>query len=609
MSNLKLGVQVVGAYNLLPKDSHGSSSAFVEVHFDGQKFRTTVKEKDLNPVWDETFYFNVSNPNNLPSLQLEAYVYNNAKDLHSKSFLGKVRINGTAFVPESDAVVLHYPLEKRSIFSHVQGELGLKVFVTDDPSIKSSVPSPELEETKSNSEQAKAKVQAQAQAQGQAQATPPRHIPNFLRNLFFSNKTEPRNTFHHLPNSPEKQQNHSSEAVVQPQMRFRPQAPQMAHMFAGPVPQPIDYALKETSPFLGGGRVVRGRVIPMERPASTYDLVEQMHILFVRIVKARNLPSKDLTGGIDPYVEVRIGNYKGKTKHFEKNEDPEWNVVFAFPKERLQSSFLEVVVKDKDMLKDEFIGLIRLDMNEIPTRVPPDSPLAPQWHWLEDRKGQKNKGELMLAVWFGTQADEAYPDAWYSDAVPHLDSSLASSHIRSKVYHSPRLWYLRVNVIEAQDLVSEEKNRFPDVYVKAWIGNQVLKTKPVQSQTMNAIWNEDLIFVTAEPFEDHLILTVEDRAGRNKDEILGKTNIPLKSVQRRADDRMVYSMWYHLHKSSSEEVEHVKDKGKFASRLHLRVYLDGGTMCLMSQCNIVVISALQQDSSGNHLLGYWILGY
>ncbi|KAI7989523.1 FT-interacting protein 7 [Camellia lanceoleosa] len=60
------------------------------------------------------------------------------------------------------------------------------------------------------------------------------------------------------------------------------------------------------------------------------------------------------------------------------------------------------------------------------------------------------------------------------------------------------------------------------------------------SSTMNAFWNEDLMFV-AEPFEDHLILTVEDRVGPNKDEVLGKVIVPLNSVERRADDRLVHS--------------------------------------------------------------------
>ncbi|XP_052170169.1 FT-interacting protein 3-like [Diospyros lotus] len=559
MSNLKLGVEVVSAHNLLPKDGQGSSSAFVELRFDGQKFRTTIKEKDLDPVWNETFYFNISDPNNLSNLILEAYVYNNTKANRSKSFLGKVRIAGTSFVPYSDAVRLHYPLEG-GIFSRSRGELGLKVFITDDPSIRSSNPLPAMDSS----------VSADTLST-KSPATDPKFVSD-----------ESRHTFHHLPNTSHQQ--HHSTPVAQQQvqygvdeMRAGPQVPKVVRMYSGSPSQPVDYALKETSPFLGGGQIVGGRVIRADRPASTYDLVEPMQFLFVRIVKARNLPSMDITGSLDPYVEVRVGNYKGITKHHEKKQNPEWNTVFAFSKERMQSSVLEVAVKDKDMVKDDFVGMIRFDLNEVPTRVPPDSPLAPEWHWLEDKKGEKKKGELMVAVWIGTQADEAFPDAWHSDAASPVDSSVASTYIRSKVYHSPRLWYVRVNVIEAQDLVVTERTRFPDVYVKAVIGNQLVKTKPIQAPKMNALWNEDLMFVAAEPFEEHLILTVEDRIGPNKDEVLGKAIIPLNTVERRADDRIVHSQWYNLQKPSSDDVEPTKkDKGKFASKLHLRICLDGG---------------------------------
>lgn len=59
-------------------------------------------------------------------------------------------------------------------------------------------------------------------------------------------------------------------------------------------------------------------------------------------------------------------------------------------------------------------------------------------------------GDLMVAIWWGTQADEAFPDAWHSDAG-------GQAQFRSKVYLSPKLWYLRVNVIEAQDLLASDR--------------------------------------------------------------------------------------------------------------------------------------------------------
>ncbi|GLJ55707.1 hypothetical protein SUGI_1196640 [Cryptomeria japonica] len=159
---------------------------------------------------------------------------------------------------------------------------------------------------------------------------------------------------------------------------------------------------------------------------STYDLVDRKHFLYARIIKARDLPAKEITSGsCDPYIEVKLGNYRKTTKRFEKNSNPEWNQVFAFSKERLQSS-LEVVVKDKSFTKDDFIGRVIFDLNKVPTRVAPDSPLVPQWYRLEDKNGEsKVKGELMLSVWMGTQADEAFPEAWHSYAATEHSDVLA----------------------------------------------------------------------------------------------------------------------------------------------------------------------------------------
>ncbi|KAL5766717.1 hypothetical protein ACOSP7_017334 [Xanthoceras sorbifolium] len=331
-------------------------------------------------------------------------------------------------------------------------------------------------------------------------------------------------------------------------------------------PQAVDFALKETSPKIGAGAITGDKL------SSTYDLVEQMQYLYVRVVKAKELPAKDVTGGCDPYVEVKLGNYKGTTKHFEKKSNPEWNQVFAFSKERIQASVLEVYVKDKDVVMDDLIGRVMFDLNEVPKRVPPDSPLAPQWYRLEDRKGDKAKGELMLAVWMGTQADEAFPDAWHSDAA--TVGGDAVTHIRSKVYLSPKLWYVRVNIIEAQDLLPTDKTRFPEVFVKAILGNQALRTRTSLSKTINPMWNEDLMFVVAEPFEEPLMLTVEDRVGPNKDELLGRCLIPLQMVQRRLDHKPVNSRWFNLEKHVIVEGE--KKEIKFASRIHLRICLEGG---------------------------------
>ncbi|RAL48693.1 hypothetical protein DM860_001013 [Cuscuta australis] len=338
-----------------------------------------------------------------------------------------------------------------------------------------------------------------------------------------------------------------------------------------------DYKAKETKADLGerwphgGIRGGGGGWLTSDRGSgSTYDLVEQMHFLYVRVVKARELPLNPVTTSCDPYVEVRLGNYKGKTKHFEKRPNPEWNQVFAFSKDKIQSSTLEVVVRDKDMVgRDDCIGRVVFDMNEVPTRVPPDSPLAPQWYRLENR----TRGEVMVAVWMGTQGDEAFPDAWHADAASVHGEGVYS--VRSKVFVAPKLWYFRLNVIEAQDVEPEDKTQPPQVFVKAQVGNQILKTKVSQTKTTNPFWNEDLVFVAAEPFEEKLVISIEIKTP-SKDDQVGRLTLPLNTFEKRFDHRTVHSRWFNLEKYGFGVLEGDKrHEHKFSTRLHLRGCLEG----------------------------------
>ncbi|CAH8389158.1 unnamed protein product [Eruca vesicaria subsp. sativa] len=515
MSNLKLGVEVISA-----RLGEGANS-FVELRFDDQKVKTSTKLEDSCPVWNEKFFFNISNTEDLSNLVLEAYVYNKTSNI-TKSCLGKIRILGTAFVPYSEASGSHYPLEKEkwSLFSFAstnRGEIALKVFITDNPSLKIPILNP--------------------------------------KNKVTSNT---RHRFHNIPAADKTEPNlQRTQQPSQPQTPF-PQPPQPQTLFPQPhTPSPQQPPVIETAPFqpvsygspvLGGG--LRART------TTGHDLVEPMEFLFVKIVKARNLPTMDPTGSLDPYVEVKLGNFTATTKHFEKNKNPVWNEVFAFTKSDQQANFLDVIIMDKDVIKDDFVGSIRFDLNEIPTRVATDSSLAPEWYIVNHERG----GDIMLSVWFGTQADEAFSDATFSNAL----NALNKSSVRSKVYHSPRLWYLSVNVIEAQDLVIvTDRARFPNPYVKIKLGNQMVRTKP--SPSLNPKWNEEFTFVAAEPFEE-LEISIKDR-----EETLGTAKIPFDEIERRVDDnRTVPNRWFSLALEGQRRV-------RFATtRILLNVCLEGG---------------------------------
>ncbi|KAL6010673.1 Multiple C2 domain and transmembrane region protein 6 [Asimina triloba] len=576
---MKLVVEVEDASDLMPKDGSGSANPFVEIDFDGQRHRTQTKFKDLNPSWNERLTFNVANPADLPDQTIDVTVYNDRKTGgHHKNFLGRVRISGVSVpVSESESSVQRYPLDKRGIFSHIRGDLALKIYAVHDTS-------PPIPPVPNRPEEPIPPLDASINGNGIGIDIGDAGVENISykkkKKKKNSNKEEETQTWHSIgkstppappvfefmkPPAPRAEEKRADKADFMGGVPITVQQMQM-------LPKPPEFGLIETAPPLPG----RLRGGSRDKTSSTYDLVEQMLFLYVSVVKAKDLPVMDITGSLDPYVEVKLGNYKGVTKVLQKNQNPAWHQVFAFPKERLQSNLIEVTVKDKDYVKDDFVGRVGFELSEMPLRVPPDSPLAPQWYKLEDKNGDKTKGEVMLALWMGTQADEAFPVAWHADA--HDLSSEGVAQTRSQVYYSPKLYYLRVHVIEAQDLVPPEKGRVPEAWVRVQLDQQVRFTRVSPVRTINPTWNEELMFVASEPLVDYLVVTVEDRLGSSKTEPMGRKLIPLSAATTRLEHpRPVDARWYPLERPSSEVVEGEKKKEvKFASRIQLSLILEAG---------------------------------
>ncbi|KAL3512860.1 hypothetical protein ACH5RR_025577 [Cinchona calisaya] len=302
------------------------------------------------------------------------------------------------------------------------------------------------------------------------------------------------------------------------------------------------------------------------------DMVEQLPSIYVKIVKAKGLPVKDISGTIDPYVEVEVGNYKQVTKHLENYQNPVWNSVFSFSKEKLLSNSIVVNVRDKDFITDDFVGRVLFDVTKVPILVRLESPLAPQWYGLEDKNGQKIKGEILLAVWIGIQAaDEFCHEAWNSDAQTQSVGGESLADMQSKVYFSPTLYYLCIYVIDAEDLISSEKNKQPVASVKVQVGHQLKATRPTQVRTNNPMWNEKLFFVVAEPFAEYIIVSVEDEG-----ELVGRLIIPVGQVPQRGELPVFpHSRRYSLPRVAQEKGEEEK-KFIFAGKIRLRSWIDGG---------------------------------
>ncbi|URE46308.1 hypothetical protein MUK42_14298 [Musa troglodytarum] len=567
---MKLAVEVVRAHRLKPRDRHGTTNPFVEVEFDGQSRRTATKLNDLNPSWSETLVFDVSDPLDLPDRTVDVAVFHERLSSsvdhcrRRRSFLGHVRLLGSSVASSRlDAVLQLYPLNKRSLFFNVRGEIGLRLYAVPEayeaqaadghlPLSSASAPTVSIPSTISAAETLPPKSTMSV-----GEMLPPKKKSHQFHSVGTASATGKSQSYYRANHD---RAGPAVAASVQ-------QAPPPKIEYAPP--PKIEYRIVETQPPLAalmGYRLARNS----DKIKSTYDLVEQMEFLFVRIVRARNLPAMDIAGSLDPYVVVKLGNFINKTNHREQNRDPEWENVFAFSKGHIQAQRLEVVVKDKNFIKDDIVGDVAIDLPEVPLRAPPDGPVAPQWYRLRkgiNRDDDAYRGEIMMAVWMGTQADEVYPDALHSDA--HLLPLASIPHTRSKVYFSPRMSYLRVNVISAQDLKPSRPD--PAIYVKVHLGAQMRWTLVSSDRSPNPTWkNEELMLVACEPFDHPLVLMVQDRLLPNKDETLAKLEIRKGAIRTRADHHKPFApQWFNLDNPNGSS-----GNGSGYGKLQLRVYYD-----------------------------------
>ncbi|KAJ7948093.1 Multiple C2 and transmembrane domain-containing 1 [Quillaja saponaria] len=126
--------------------------------------------------------------------------------------------------------------------------------------------------------------------------------------------------------------------------------------------------------------------------SSGLDLVEISQFLYVRIKKAINLPGICGPNTCIPYVEVKLGEFKGTTPYVINCSNPEWNRVFAFSKELIQtlalSSFV-ILVKDKAVRNEPTIGRRQFSIADVPNRLTSESAIATHSYELKMEMDQR----------------------------------------------------------------------------------------------------------------------------------------------------------------------------------------------------------------------------
>ncbi|KAL8483869.1 hypothetical protein ACS0TY_026521 [Phlomoides rotata] len=543
-------VEVIDARNLAPKDGYGTSSPYAVLDFHGQRRKTRTVLRDLNPTWNETIEFHVGKASDVlgDTLELDVFHDKNVGPTTRNNFLGRVRLTSTQFVKKGEEALIYYPLEKKSLITWIQGEIGLKIYFADEVALppppppaevkSESAPPAEAEKNEPSPPAPPPEQHEKPNEEPPAEASP--EIEN-QADLDSTAAEEEREEVGVRPTTVKNLDDHVMATVS---------SPVKVNKINGP--QPIS-RVSSVSSFVSDQSLV-------DVVGSTFDLVEKMHYIFVRVVKARSLP----TAG-SPVVKMAVSGFQVISKPARRTTYFDWDQTFAFNRDAPDSSsILEVSVWDLAG-NDHFLGGVCFDVGEIPLRDPPDSPLAPQWYRLEG--GGAHRGDLMLAAWLGTQADESFFDAWKTDTV-----NGGNVNSKSKVYQSPKLWYLRSTIIEARDISMLKTLKESSFQVKAQLGFQTQKTKSVHHTGSGGApsWNEDLMFVAAEPFtEHHLVFFLIENRPPKEQVIVGICRVPLMSIERRVDDRNVVSRWVTLEDPNEE-------KRAQKGRVHLRLCFDGG---------------------------------
>ncbi|XP_076628926.1 synaptotagmin-10 [Colletes latitarsis] len=232
--------------------------------------------------------------------------------------------------------------------------------------------------------------------------------------------------------------------------------------------------------------------------ALRYD--KEIEGLVVKVLEARELPVKDVTGSSDPYIKIYLlpdRKKKYQTKVHRKNLNPVFNETFIFSVsyEELKERYLQFSVYDFDRFsRHDLIGQVvvkgLLECTDL------EQEIAYTMNILCALQERMNLGELMLSLCY-----------------------------------LPTAGRLTVTVIKARNLKAMDITGLSDPYVKVYLlcqGKRIKKKKTtVKKNTLCPVYNEVLVFdVPAANIEDvSLIVKVIDYDRIGSNELMGCTAI------------------------------------------------------------------------------------
>ncbi|KAH3839143.1 hypothetical protein DPMN_112567, partial [Dreissena polymorpha] len=272
------------------------------------------------------------------------------------------------------------------------------------------------------------------------------------------------------------------------------------------------------------------KIMDKESAARKLKLQMWTNVVTIVLVEGRDLIPMDDNGLSDPYVKFKLGNERYKSKHKDKTLEPRWLEQFDLRMFPGQTSHLEIVMYDKDVAKDDFMGRAVIDLSKLEKEIT-HSVEQP----LEDGAGLL---KLLITI-SGTSAQETISDlsAYSPDPQERLETVRRYGLFQSLLCLRDVGW-LQVQVFKAQGLIAADIGGKSDPFCVLELVNARLQTH-TEYKTLNPEWNKIFTF-NVKDIHSVLEVTVYDEDRDKKVEFLGMVAIPLLRMRPRE------KKWYAL---------------------------------------------------------------
>jgi len=182
---------------------------------------------------------------------------------------------------------------------------------------------------------------------------------------------------------------------------------------------------------------------PMEFLKDCYRGQYVNSLLVVEVVKARHLPSSDLSGMSDPYVTLNLNGMKRTTRVVKSSLAPVWNETFEFDDQSLgvwEGQSLMVEVYDWDMVGDaDLLGTCSIDISALASIQPPVYSVDE-----EVKMGQ---------AWFPLRNEDGRLVQGQHDTEKRLENRLEDSELFLRFRFTPAIGrFVEIGIMEARNL-------------------------------------------------------------------------------------------------------------------------------------------------------------